>query len=1854
MSEMPLLTPPDGSSPEPSPKRRSPLWLKILLGLTAGLSSLVAVLAVVFWVWGDRLVTNLLLPRVADALDESIQRPVEIGDVESFTFWGVKLGETVIPPTETDASSVTVDSIDINIGLRSLLFQQTIKSEVVLIRPEVSLIQDEDGQWLELNLPEPSEAEQPVELEIQSIKVQNAKLTALPYTPADSEAVVARELIQIEDTDALVEFFGESAQEATFELEGEVVAIDPDGVTKGEKEFGSFAVEGAANLETQTVNAGARLINLPSMGANLLLPDSLGLRTGELDGNIKVTADFEEGTLDQSSLDVKGTAQFQNGEFVVEALPEPIENISSNLVFKGQTVSLEDTSLQLSDVVLLADGDVDLNDGYDLSAQIPSVSVADVQSLFEIELPVAVEGVFTLDTQITGELDSPVLDGQLASAEPLLIDKVAVETAAADFALTLSEFQLARFDLEELRAQPATGGQIVAGGTADLSDLKNLAFQLDGRAELPVDGLTQAYNLNLPEEIVLGVLSADFEAAGGLESQVVAADWQLAEGTFVGSSEAELADSLVWLENAQLSAEQGTVAADASLDLESGEWRAIANTNQVAISQFTSQLQGSLNADVEAFGNINSLGLDQITAAGSAFIANVNGGAGTAEADFALARGDWNADIQANQIALSQFTSQVQGLVSADVGASGDVAALTALADLDLNRITADGTAVVTDVNGDGGTAEADFALARGNWNVVANTNRITLGQFTDQANGLLSADVEASGTLAALGDLRALSGLSDLNLNQISASGTAAVEEGQLGGQGASLLEAGNWETAFELNGNAIGLTRFTAPGIQADGDIGIDLSKDIPIGDIALNVALNAYDLARLNAFLPNSVTEYARIEGLTSFDGRLTGNLENPKIAGNAQVDRLAVNELLFESIMGPVEFALADGGRIDLQGQQDRLQLALKEAPQRSLPYWPLSFEVRNQDLLARGTTEGDLLRTEVVQLPLERLAIQPAAQYGLGTVTGLLAANVNVDLSNLSNPSAAGSLVVTQPSLEPVEAQQLNATFTYADGTAELSQGELLFEEGRYLLTGSANIIGDIEYRGELVIAEGRAEDFVPLIQAIDFSALGLGAEDAATEGSAVDLGTQPVELPEEGSLQEKLESFVAFLEANPDADSDAGAIAQGTLGETELPPLEDLAGAFTGGITFAGSALSFADATADFSVQGNSWEWGENTPPNSFVVRGGVAQSNVDIDRVAVEAGETEIDLTASGSLDSLNGALSVENLPVEIAQLVYPLPVDVGGELDLVTSFSGSLADPAIEGEAAIADLQLNNYLFAGAAAEFDYRNAVLALESEIAVREDTQPISAEGRVPYMLPFAEVLPQTTQVQLTAVVPNGNLEIINALTDEQVQWQSGRGEIVVDVGGTVFSPAVVGRASFREAAISSALLADDVTNVNGEVLFDLEKVDIEQLRAEIDGGSIAIDGRLPLLPSGQSVLTQLPSDFPLQVFSAAPTEDSQASSSLMIALEALPINYSGLLEGVFNGQLLITGAALAPTVSGNIEVNNGVINATNALQNASDFGAGGEEEIELINPYRADFLDIDPLALEAEQPKGVFDDLLDQVALQNLQIVLGDRLTIASRPIFRITALGDLTVSGTLADIQPSGIIELQSGEVNLFASQFRLDRGAPNTATFFPDNGLDPILDVELLARVQETDVDPLPPPTGGFANAEVNAATVDTAGNVQFISVRASAQGPASELTDNLTLTSRPPREQGELLALLGGGTVTGIATASLTQLGGFLGGGGALSTVGDRVADAVGLQSFRVFPTTDTSDDSSVGIGIGVEASAAIGDRFNINLLEILNSTNPPQLGVLYRLTDELDVRGASNLDDTDFELEYRIEF
>jgi len=80
------------------------------------------------------------------------------------------------------------------------------------------------------------------------------------------------------------------------------------------------------------------------------------------------------------------------------------------------------------------------------------------------------------------------------------------------------------------------------------------------------------------------------------------------------------------------------------------------------------------------------------------------------------------------------------------------------------------------------------------------------------------------------------------------------------------------------------------------------------------------------------------------------------------------------------------------------------------------------------------------------------------------------------------------------------------------------------------------------------------------------------------------------------------------------------------------------------------------------------------------------------------------------------------------------------------------------------------------------------------------------------------------------------------------------------------------------------------------------------------------------------------------------------------------------------------------------------------------------------------------------------------------------------------------------------------------------------NTATFSPDQGLDPNLDIELVTVVPEVTQRRVP---DSPLSSEINQPLSTELGGLQTVRVQATVTGP-SQLFDNLQLTSNPSRSE------------------------------------------------------------------------------------------------------------------------------
>ena len=90
--------------------------------------------------------------------------------------------------------------------------------------------------------------------------------------------------------------------------------------------------------------------------------------------------------------------------------------------------------------------------------------------------------------------------------------------------------------------------------------------------------LAQTYGIAIPPDVVAGTLSAQADATGTLDSALSSinafADWQIADSTFPGRGELTLANNRATLDNTRLFVAEGTVDAEAVLQLADLGWQA--------------------------------------------------------------------------------------------------------------------------------------------------------------------------------------------------------------------------------------------------------------------------------------------------------------------------------------------------------------------------------------------------------------------------------------------------------------------------------------------------------------------------------------------------------------------------------------------------------------------------------------------------------------------------------------------------------------------------------------------------------------------------------------------------------------------------------------------------------------------------------------------------------------------------------------------------------------------------------------------------------------------------------------------------------------------------------------------------------------------------------------------------------------------------------------------------------------------------------------------------------------------------------------------------------------------------------
>ncbi|MBP5974292.1 translocation/assembly module TamB domain-containing protein [Brasilonema sp. CT11] len=1379
-------------------------------------------------------------------------------------------------------------------------------------------------------------------------------------------------------------------------------------------------------------------------------------------------------------------------------------------------------------------------------------------------------------------------------------------------------------NIASVEATPQIGGKITANGQLQLAPQGRVSLNVLAQ-NLPGDAIAKAYKAS--PNFTIGNISANARTFGSLGNLQTVAQLQAPTATYptTGQVVVNQQGNSILLRDAVAKVAGSTIRARGQLT--QGRWQAFVNAQQIQLSRFAQvppQLQkGVLSSQLNLSGTTASFQPSTIQASGQANLSGVAGGTVNVR-NINLDNGRWQALLNAQQIQLSRFAQvppQLQkGVLNSQLNLSGTTASFQP------STIQASGQANLNGVAG--GTVNVrNINLDNGRWQAVANISQVQLNRFSQQLQGRLNSNLQLAGTTESFA------------LSNIRVAGQVGLS------QGLSLL-AQPITAQVQWNGQQIILQRATSPGLSANGVVAVQVPETgtPQVTGFNLNVQARNYNLQKASGNLPGKIA----LKGQLDFTGQVTGTPTTPNASGNIRLENLNVNGLAFDPVLaGNVRYQGGEGGQLRLAGRQD--QVAVDISPNNR----PTSFLFRRGEAVATGRTEGDNLLVNVRSFPIA-LAEGFIPNNTLKPLSGQASGNLTV---NLNNYSAAGDVAIAKPRAGRVTADEFRGNISYANGAASLTNGQLRIKDSSIALSGNVQTGNNPQFQLQANFDQTKIQRLLEAFKVFDLGDFGGGLQGPKLAGSGV-LQTEPVSLPD-ADLLKQLEFFSKIVTL----------VAQQQTQEKEpttLPTLAELQGTLSGGIEVAGSLQSGLNAS--FNFQGNNWKWGEYSIKD-VIARGTFANGIVTLLPLSVDLNPGLVAYSGQLGTEQLSGQVRVTNLPLSLAQpFIDKLPVDVTGNVSAVATLGGNSKDPSAIGELTLVDGTINQQPVQTGQLNFNYDNARLNFGSTLLLT-GTEPVNLTGNIPFALPFASVQPDSDQIRINAKVQNEGLALLNLFTNQQVSWVDGLGEVNVDIQGTLKQPIINGVARVDNATIEAQALTEPLTNVTGTLQFNGDTLLVEGIQGQYNKGNVTAAGILP-------------------IFANQAAQQQAATNPLTVSVNNLNLKVQQLYQGRVTGDVVIGGTALSPNIGGKITLSDGqvVIGQSNT---ASAKPSGTKKTTDnAIKTFTIQQTQTgegttpdSPTTTYGLEPEGTQGNTAATptppnlpIRFNNLQLSLDKGIRVSTQPILggfvpggqlspsilSFDAKGDLTINGSLAKLLPNGVIRLTGGQVNLFTTQFTLERGYEQTAEFTPSRGLDPELDVRLVAIVPEA--------SGVTANrvlsspfsSEISDVSATNFGTLRTVRVRATATGPASRLsTGNLELTSEPSRSEAEIISLLGGSIInsfgqsdatTGLATLAGSTIFGSL--QGSITAIGQ----AIGFSEFRISPTSVSKQSKNESVfGLTAEGVFDLSKNFSVSLSRIFLTDEPFRYNIIYRVNDDVLVRGSTSFsDDSRLQVDYETRF
>ncbi len=243
---------------------------------------------------------------------------------------------------------------------------------------------------------------------------------------------------------------------------------------------------------------------------------------------------------------------------------------------------------------------------------------------------------------------------------------------------------------------------------------------------------------------------------------------------------------------------------------------------------------------------------------------------------------------------------------------------------------------------------------------------------------------------------------------------------------------------------------------------------------------------------------------------------------------------------------------------------------------------------------------------------------------------------------------------------------------------------------------------------------------------------------------------------------------------------------------------------------------------------------------------------------------------------------------------------------------------------------------------------------------------------------------------------------------------SGKVEFKVAAGGKLKSPALTGNVQFENANIAMDGIPNGLSNLNGTMVFNENRLVVQTLTATSGGGKLSVTGFL--------------------------TYSNGIFANLTATADTVRVRYAGL-SGTANAKITLQGTPQNALASGNVLL--------------TRFGIGPDVDFAAFAGSGGVSAPPDPNSPLSKLRLDIHATSSPQLDFQNSYA--------------KIAGTVDLTIRGTAAEPSVLGRIQITDGSATFAGTKYQLQRG---DIYFSNPVRIDPIIDLDAIARVENYDI--------------------------------------------------------------------------------------------------------------------------------------------------------------------------------------